>query len=285
MRYCFLRYPGGKFKAVTLSYDDGVCADLRLAALLDSYGMKGTFNINSGFFGGVGKMTPEEIKNNILAKGHEIAVHGENHIAPGVARPAVVIADILNCRQTLETMFDSIIRGMAYPDSGILRMHNGNSYESIRSYVKELDIVYARALRGDNNAFMLPEDMLAWMPTAHHNNPLLKSYVQEFTELKEENTRSANRYPRLFYLWGHSYEFDNDDNWDVIEDFCASISDRDDTWYATNMEIAEYMRAYRSLVTSADGKRVYNPSLQTVWMDVDGKSVSIPSGTTVRVAD
>lgn len=49
MRYCFLRFPEGKFKAVTLSYDDGVHADIRFAGILDKYGMKGTFNINSGF--------------------------------------------------------------------------------------------------------------------------------------------------------------------------------------------------------------------------------------------
>ena len=51
MRYVFMRYPEGKFKAVTFSYDDGVRADIRFAGILDKYKMKGTFNINSGFFG------------------------------------------------------------------------------------------------------------------------------------------------------------------------------------------------------------------------------------------
>ena len=35
MRYSFLRFPGGKFMAVTLSYDDGVRQDLRFAEILD----------------------------------------------------------------------------------------------------------------------------------------------------------------------------------------------------------------------------------------------------------
>ncbi len=46
MRYVFMRYPDGKAKAVTFSYDDGVPQDKRLAELFVSYGMKATFNLN-----------------------------------------------------------------------------------------------------------------------------------------------------------------------------------------------------------------------------------------------
>lgn len=283
MRYCFLRFPEGKFKAVSLSYDDGVSADIRLAGILDRYGMKGTFNINSGFFGMSGKMTPEEIQKHILDAGHEVAVHGENHIAPGVARPGIAIADILNCRLDLEKRFGRIIRGMAYPDSGIRTMHGENKYSAIREYVKDLGIVYSRTLGSDNDNFRLPEDFIAWIPTAHHNNPKLKEYVEKFVSLREDKLYSASRFPRLFYLWGHSYEFDRDDNWNVIEQFCADISGREDTWYATNMEIYEYVAAYNVLITSADGKTVYNPTLQIVWMDVDGKLYRIASGETVTI--
>ena len=283
MRYCFLRFPEGKFKAVTLSYDDGVHADIRLAGILDKYGMKGTFNINSGFFGNPGKMTPEEIQTHILDAGHEVAVHGENHIAPGIARPNIAIADILNSRLTLEKMFGRIIRGMAYPDSGIRAMHGENTYAAVREYVKDLGIVYSRTLGGDNDSFKLPEDFIAWMPTAHHNNPALLQYVEKFTAIQEEKLYSASRFPRLFYLWGHSYEFDRDDNWQLIEDFCAAISGKEDTWYATNIEIYEYVEAFNALVTSADGKTVYNPTLKTVWMDVDGKLYRIDSGSTVTL--
>ena len=286
MRYVFMRYPEGKFKAVTFSYDDGVRADVRFAGILDKYKMKGTFNINSGFFGRKNKLTPEEIKTSILDAGHEVAVHGENHVAPGIGSSVSVIGDVLDCRRTLESEFGIIIRGMAYPDTGIRVMHNGNDKNEIKAYLRSLGIVYSRTLGGDNDTFMLPTDFLEWMPSAHHNNPKLMEYVDKFVSLKEENTRSANRFPRLFYLWGHSYEFDDRDNWNVIEDFCEAISGKDDTWYATNMEIYEYVKAYESLVTSADGKRIYNPSLKDVWIDVDGKSqYKIASGETVVIEE
>ena len=85
----------------------------------------------------------------------------------------------------------------------------------------------------------------------------------------------------LFYVWGHSYEFDNNNNWEVIEEFAEYMGGREDIWYATNMEIYDYVNAYRSLVISADGKRVYNPTLIDIWFDLDGKQYKVASGETI----
>ena len=38
----------GKKKAVTFCYDDGVTQDRRLVEMMNTYGVKGTFNLNSG---------------------------------------------------------------------------------------------------------------------------------------------------------------------------------------------------------------------------------------------
>ena len=283
MRYCFLRYPEGKFKAVTLSYDDGVRADLKLAKIIERYGIKCTFNINSSAFDGKNpnRLTVDEIKEFIIEKGHEVAVHGERHIAPGIASPVITIADVLNCRITMEREFSSIIRGMAYPDSGITRMHSGNDPATIKEYIKNLGIVYSRTLGGDNDSFMLPTDWYAWMPTAHHNNKKLTEWTEAFVNLKEEELYLTRKYPRLFYLWGHSYEFDNNDNWEILESFCETIGGKDDTWYATNIEIYEYVRAYESLIMSADGNRIYNPTLKEIWMNIDDTLYSIKPGETL----
>jgi peptidoglycan/xylan/chitin deacetylase (PgdA/CDA1 family) len=226
-------------------------------------------------------MTADEIRDNILAKGHEVAVHGERHMAPGIAFPHLAIRDIQHCREALEEEFDIIVRGMAYPDSGITKMHNGNNYPMIREYIKDLGIVYSRTLGADHNRFLLPEDFIAWLPNAHHKNPNLFKYAEEFVSIKEEGLYASRRYPNLFYLWGHSYEFDNDDNWDLIERFCETVGGKDDTWYATNIEICEYVMAYNSLVVSANGKKMYNPTLKKIWLDVDGKPYSIEPGETI----
>lgn len=285
MRYHFLRFPEGREKALTFSYDDGCRQDIRFAEILTKYNLKGTFNINSGRIngqGGKGSLNIQEIKDFILLNGHEIAVHGKDHIAPGNAPAKDGIRDVLNCKEELEKAFSSIIRGMAYPDTGIRQITNLTSLNEIKSYLKMLGIVYSRTLGGDNNAFKMPTDWLEWMPTAHHNNPKLMEYLDEFINnpLSEYH---ANNSPKLFYLWGHSYEFDMQNNWEVIEEFCKAASNNPKIWYATNIEIYDYWNAYNSLVFSTDNTLVYNPSLYEVWFWVDGKTYSIKSGETLEI--
>ncbi|MBO5249036.1 MAG: polysaccharide deacetylase family protein [Clostridia bacterium] len=283
MRSVFMRYPNGKAKAVTFSYDDGVPQDKRLAELFDKYGMKGTFNFNN-VRARKTNFSNEQIKEYFLSKGHEIAVHGAFHRANGNLRPIEGIRDVLDCRLELEERCGQIIRGMAYPDSGITQMGNFGNYEQIKNYLCELDIAYARTLGGDNNSFLLPQDFHAWMPTAHHNNPQIMEYIDEFLNLDiSPNVYHATRIPRLLYIWGHSFEFDRNDGWEHIEEICQKLANNDEIWYATNIEIYDYVQAYKSLQYSADGHTVYNPTLFTVWLDVDSRLYSIKSGETIRI--
>ena len=86
MRNRFLRFPGGKPKAVTFSYDDGEREDIRLAQIINRYGIKCTFNINSDFVAqmpGKKKLALEEIKTYLLDAGHEVAVNSLVYSADG----------------------------------------------------------------------------------------------------------------------------------------------------------------------------------------------------------
>ena len=287
MRYQFLRFPGGKPKAVTFSYDDGCIEDIRFSQILTKHNLKCTFNLNCDVLRKGSGLSQADVEEYLLAKGHEIAVHGQLHRAEGGMRPIEGIRDVLECRLELEKKYGRIIRGMAFPDFGITKMYNGASYEAIKQYLKELDIVYSRTLGGDNNRFTLPEDWLAWIPTAHHNSPALMGWLEEFLnfDYTAKGIYCANRGPRLCYIWGHSYEFERNQNWELAEQICEKVAGKEDVWYATNMEIYEYVTAYQSLVYSADGSRIYNPTLKTIWMERDEKLYSIQSGEEVKMED
>lgn len=282
MRYRFLRFPGGRDRAVTFSYDDGCPEDVRLTDIFGQYGMKGTFNLNGDCLRRE-NFTAEEIDRYYLSRGHEIAVHGLMHRAPGCLRPLEAIRDILDCRLELERKTGTIIRGMAYPDSGIHRFENGTDYEQIKQYLRELDIVYARTTWEDNCHFELPQDWYCWKPTAHHNNPDLMDHMDQFFKHgKSERLYGCNRGARLFYLWGHSYEFPRNNNWDRIERVCEAFAGHDDVWRATNGEIYDYVQAYNSLVYSADGTLVYNPTLHEVWFELDEVTYSVKPGEKIK---
>ena len=283
IKYNFLRFPQGKTKAVTLSYDDGCKDDIRFVETINKYGLKCTFNLVGKKVDNNFPLSKEFIQENILAKGHEIATHGYNHRAQNKIRPIEGIRDIIDCRVALENAFGIIVRGMAFPDAAVNRFKEPEVYARIQKYLLELEVDYVRSASGDNDKFNLPEDWHNWIPTAHHNNPKIMEYIDKFVELDVSGEYGASRTSRLFYLWGHSYEFEEKQNWNHLEEICKKLSEKDDVWYATNIEIYDYVQAYNSLKYSADGTIVYNPTLLDIWFDVDGIPYRIRSGETIRI--
>ena len=85
----------------------------------------------------------------------------------------------------------------------------------------------------------------------------------------------------MMYVWGHSYEFTDRDNWNVMEDFLKLVSNREDVWYATNIEIVDYMEAAKRLRFTASGDMVMNPSYESVWIRYNEKIYEIKGGETV----
>lgn len=258
--YCF---PEGKHKVLTMSYDDGKIEDKRLVALFNQHGIKGTFHINGGKFEDEVRINENEIK--ALYEGHEVSAHTYTH--PTIARcpKDQVVAQIMEDRKKLESLVDYPVRGLSYP--------NGSYNETIRQMLPYLGIEYARVVQSKQN-FELPSDFLTWQPTCHHNTHLME-LGKEFVAL------SKKQYLYMMYVWGHSYEFTNDNNWELIEQFCEYVGGREDIWYATNIQIVDYIHAAEALRFTAAGDKVYNPSVQTVWLSIDGNIVAIEGGKQV----
>ena len=89
----------------------------------------------------------------------------------------------------------------------------------------------------------------------------------------------------MFYLWGHSFEFEANNNWNVIEEFASFMGKREDVWYATNIEIFEYIEAYKRLRVSNDGKIYFNPTSTTLCFDVHFKLYELKPGETLVIEE
>ena len=284
MRYYNMRFKDGKIKALTFSYDDGCYADVKLAKIFDKYNLKATFNINSALVGSDDwHLTKEQIKENIIDKGHEVAIHGAKHKAPGMITLADGICEMLDGRRDLERMFGGIIKGMAYPNTGISVFANNATYQEVKDYLVKLGIAYGRSLGRDNANFEMPTDWHNWIPTAHHDNQNINEWIDKFLQVDVNSMGIPKRRPKLFYLWGHSYEFDRKDNWEHIENICEKLSGKEDIWYATNIEIYNYTMAYHSLEFNLDMTVCHNPTTQDVWFTADGKNYCVKSGETIEI--
>ena len=222
----------GKMKALTFSYDDGICPDGKLIEILDKYGMKCTFNINTGRHPKEGarpnfirdgayieKYLWSELKD--AYKGHELACHALTHPHLEKLDRATCRAEVLTDMINLEAITGKMPVGMAYP-------YGSYSDETV-DVLKELGIKYCRGVASSHN-FDIQTDLLRFRPTCHHKDASLMELAKKFAEMKPET-------PQLFYVWGHTYEFEIDKNWDVIERFCDYLAGRDDIFYGTNEEV------------------------------------------------
>ena len=267
----------GKTKVLTLSYDDGVVQDIRLIEIMNKYGLCGTFNINSGMYFPEdatrdkfrGRLKLSEAQKLYTNSKHEVAVHGFTHPFLEKLDTAEIIHEITEDRRAIENHYGKIARGMAYP--------YGTYNEAVVGVLEKCNIAYARTVES-TYTFDFPENWLMLHPTCYHNYEKLDELIKKFVE----TTNQFNN-PEMFYLWGHSYEFDDNDNWSVIEHFAEYAGGHEHIWYATNIEIYDYVKAYERLQTSYDKKIVHNPTSIDVWFDVKGEIYCVKAGETLRV--
>lgn len=269
----YMAFPGGKRKALTLSYDDGVEQDIRLIEIMNKHGLKGTFNLNSGLYAREGtvypqgqvhrRMTKAQVTQTYMDCGQEVAMHAYEH-ADLVGIPFDNIPyQIVKDKEQLEQQFGRIIRGFAYPYGTVNR--------KVANLLRDMGVAYARTVHSTHD-FNLPEDWLQLPATCHHNDPQLMELAKRFAENQPYGR------PWMFYLWGHSYEFEGDNNWHVIEEFAEYMGGREDIWYATNIEIHDYVEAFKQLILSADGHRIFNPTCIPLYLRTWQKTYELLPG-------
>ena len=254
-------FPGGKKKVLTFSYDDGNDADRRLVEIFTEHHMKGTFNLNSGFQNQNGKIHLDELKTVFLAHGHEVACHGKLHPFEDQLPASCVVEDVRDDRILLENAIGEPVRGMAYPF--------GTTSDEVKNILRSLGIVYCRNVSSTHSIRRMPQDWLDWCPTAHHREDIMG--------LGEQLLHDPYGL-QLLYIGGHAYEFDMAKNWHVIEEFCDKMADKDNIWYATNIEIYDYIKACKNLIISMEGHLIKNPSAAPVWITAGNDIHKIEGG-------
>lgn len=226
-------------KFLTFSFDDGTVEDRRLIALFDRYGLQGTFNLNSGKFGVRREIVHEGIpvhhyvieqeEAKTLYQNHEVAAHTVHH--PNLVKISreEVIHEVSDDCRALEELTGQRILGMAYPGAGLYYT------QEVADIIREnTQIRYARGCK-NHHTFKLPENLMLWEPTCHQNDPQLLELGKAFVQA------DASEEDLLFYVWGHSFEFEKFKSWDLFERFCEIVAGKPDIEYVTNGEVARYL--------------------------------------------
>ncbi len=152
-------YPGGKKKAVTFSYDDGVEQDIRLTELFRQYGAKAAFNLNSGLDeSGSWNFKGVEVRRIPFAQmpevycGQEIVCHASTHPHLEELSPRELHWELWNDRKTLEHRFGCTVSGMALP--------YGTWNPQVRETIEKLGFSFCRTVES-THTFERPKDQYA----------------------------------------------------------------------------------------------------------------------------
>lgn len=263
-------YPQGKKFALTFSYDDGQMYDRQLVDIFNRYGMKATFHLNSSRLGTgnereqfVGR---EEVRT--LYEGHEVACHGVEHRNVAVLTKQQLLQELYDDRKDLESLTGGLVQGWSYA--------YGTYCPEAEDVAACVGLKYSRTVNS-THGFGIPTNFLEWHPTCHHGDPKLMELGRDLL-----NSPDWREIP-LMYVWGHSYEFGRGNNWEIMEEFCKSMQGHEEVWYATNLEICDYVNSMRGLIFSADGKKVYNPSVISAWMKEKGEVLEVKPGQLVEL--
>ncbi len=228
----------GKAKAITFSYDDGVEQDIRLIEIFNRYGLKATFNLNSELLGKKGELVreswsvrhdrnaPSDVR--AIYDGHEIAAHTLTH--PNLTRiteDGEIVRQVEQDRIKLSELVGYEVVGMAYPCGG-----ENNDARVAKIVREQTEIRYARDIK-TTGIFTPYEDLYRFRGTIYHH----AEWDRLFETADRFLSADANE-PMLLYIWGHSYEFDiYPERWELFEEFCRMIANRNDVFYGTNREV------------------------------------------------
>ena len=228
-------FPGGKSKAFNVTYDDGVLQDVRFVELLNKYGLKGTFNLNSGLMENEFEWTHESgrvIKRLSkeravpLYRGHEIACHTLTHPYMNDLSEQEILHELQADKANLEKLFGREVKGFAVPFDYYS--------ERIENCVRKSGFSYAR-ISEESRSFTPQTDYYNWKATVFHTDPELEKLTRQFIESDQELA--------IFQIVGHSYDLDVEDMWDRIENVFRQIAAHDEILPMTTIEIVEYLKS------------------------------------------
>lgn len=258
-------YPDGKRKAFNITYDDGVMQDLRFVELMNRYGLKGTFNLNSELMRtrfAWSHPNGMEVKRlavdtaRWLYRGHEIASHTRTHPYMRDLSEAEILDQLGRDKRDLEEMLGMEVAGFAVPFHYYSPM--------IAECAKQCGFEYAR-MSEFSHSYRPCRDYWFWKTGFYHIEPGLEAFAEGFFETNEELA--------VCQIVGHSYDLDAENLWETLENILKRVSAGSDVWSCTNLELVRYLKAMDA--AEINGSVIHNRSGMDLWFEIDGETVCI----------
>lgn len=232
-------------RIITTSWDDGHLLDIKLAALLKKYNIKGTFYVTPKHNELVNQLlTKDEIMR--LSEDFEIGAHTIYHSLLTELTQEMLTKELSDSKIFLEELLKKPIKMFCYP--------RGLYNENVKAAVKKADFIGARTIETLNIDY--PNDFFEFGTTIHafpatniFNNvkESLKNNIKflpfmltgDWKKIAKETFSYVNKNGGVWHLWGHSWEIEKFNLWGDLEELLIFIANKKDFNYLTNSEVLE----------------------------------------------
>lgn len=235
-------------RIVTTSWDDGDARDIRIAELLRSRGLTGTFYIPmSGYLNNV-KLLPSDLRA-LSSDGFEIGAHSMSHSSLTLLTKEQLTHEVKTCKQTLEQIVGQEVSMFCYP--------NGRYNPSVIREIRCAGYKGARTTRmlstsTDFSPFEMPTTVQAFphLPADYirdlgraKNIPGLWKFTTQLSRLEswidvgKRLFSQVLEYGGVWHLYGHSWEVDDLAIWSELREMLDHVSHRKGVIYATNSQL------------------------------------------------
>ena len=262
-------YPNGKKKAFNITYDDGVLQDVRFVELMNKYGLKGTFNLNSQLmeeefaWTHPNGMTVKRLPTDVVAElyqNHEVASHTLTHPYLSQLTEPEIMHQMARDKENLERLTGKPVLGFAGP------FHHWSPM--IAECARKCGFEYARNAE-ERYCYAPPEQYYDWSAGSYHIMPGFRNFVEGFFHTGEELA--------LCQIVGHTYDLDAENMWATLESILKRVSEDETILSMTNLELVQYLKAMRTAVIT--DHQIQNPSMIPLWFEKDGEVICIPPKT------
>jgi peptidoglycan/xylan/chitin deacetylase (PgdA/CDA1 family) len=253
-----------KPRIVTTSWDDGDRSDLKLAEILRSRKIRGTFYVPITPYLGRPALTHAELRE-LSSEGFEIGAHGYSHKQLWKLAAKELAEEINPCKPTLENILGTEVRMFCYPrgryDSNVMRALRQAGYSGART-------VRMLATSPDFDPFEMPTTVQA---VTHRSFSYVKNVARarkmeglqgffshmtslnNWIELGKKLFDSVLQDGGIWHLYGHSWEIEKLGLWNQLEEMLDYVCTREGVTYIPNGDLIPLSCAQTSRQTNRTG--------------------------------
>ncbi|MGI9666945.1 MAG: polysaccharide deacetylase family protein [Acidimicrobiia bacterium] len=232
---------------VTTSWDDGGTHDARLTEMLERHGVTGTlyWTVGSDRF----PLPPKADRDAILGSSIEIGSHTMTHPDMRAIDAAALAREVTESKSSLEDLTGGAIPSFCYPF--------GYFDDRAAAAVKAAGYSLGRTTMGfqtdlGDDPFKMPVTLQLYPHGAkvHLAHALkernfsglgrwLTTYgrLSDLVSLAEAAVDDVARSGGVLHIWGHSWELEEYDLWNTLDEVLNVVGGRDDVTYCTNGDL------------------------------------------------